>query len=79
LPNISTDTKELNHDVSEISMRVQVQDNVKNPNELRYQISRLKQGVQSADPSKKIQQRTAIGFRVNKFESLSNNRMNQSI
>lgn len=56
-----------------------MQDNVKHSNELRAQISRMKQGVQSADPSRKIENKTTIGFRVNKFDSLKNNRMNQSI
>jgi len=78
LPNISLENSQLLNDVSQISMSPKIQEG-KNLGELRTQIGRVKQGLQSADPSKKIELRTGIGFNVNKFESLKNNKMNQSI
>ena len=53
MPQITLEQKELTNDVSQISMRVKVQENLKHSYELRTKISRTKQGVQSADPSKK--------------------------
>ena len=84
LPNISTDVN-LNIDQSSISMIQNESDKHSNrfrdAGEIRMNINRLKQGIQSADPSKKVELRTAIGFRCNKFESLkgSKNKMNKSI
>lgn len=74
LPNISLDNN-LFKDQSKISISPLVNDlNNKNrfrdAEEIRTKIGRLKMGIQSADPSKRVELRTSIGFKCNKFESL---------